>query len=281
MLTKGILIFAFGHPQYGRYAYNLAVTIKAVQANARIVIAHDETAVSHLDEYQRSIFDQFIPAPTLVPGCTVKLSAYDLTPFDQTLVLDADMIWLPKKTPDDLFREVEGTDFLAICEGNTDAPSGAYFFWADVEEIRKKYNVTRIHQWRTEVMYFEKTDRVSDMFADAKKINHKSNLDTIKEFAGGIPDELSINISTAIHGIEPKIFNWQPSFWPKMHGERIPEANTLYNNHFLLSVGGNLQTENVKAFYNRIMLAQAPKIGHTHAFPLMSKHQFLPERRKS
>lgn len=280
MLTKGFLIFALGHPQYGRYAYNLAVTIKAVQPDASITVVADNFALTHLSDDQREIFDLVIGA-NIPASCNAKLWAYYYSPYDATIVLDADMIWLPIKTPDMLFRELEGLDFMAICEGDTDNPSGQYFFWADVEEIREKYKVTKIHQWRTEVMYFRKTETAKALFTDALKVNASHGLKTVKEFAGGVADELSINIAAAIHDVHPGIENWKPSYWPQMHGNTIPQAPEFYHNHYLLSVGGNMQTENVKAFYNRIMQAQAPKIGHTHAFPLMSKHTFLPERRKS
>lgn len=280
MLTKGFLIFALGHPQYGRYAYNLAVTIKAVQPDVSITLVSDASGISHLSEDQASIFDRVIPA-NIPANCTAKLWAYQYSPYDHTIVLDADMIWLPIQTPAALFTQLEGLDFMAICEGDTDQPSGQYFFWADVAEIREKYKVETIHQWRTEVMYFEKGDVAEAIFKDAAKINATHGLKSVKEFAGGVADEMSINIATAIHKIKPGILSWKPSYWPQMHGNSIPAAPGFYNNHYLLSVGGNMQTENVKAFYNRIMQAQAPKIGHTHAFPLMSKHSFLPERRKS
>lgn len=280
MLNKGILIFALGHPQYGRYAYNLAVTIKAVQPDAHITVISDQSGISHLSPEQADVFNILI-LQTITANCNAKLWAYKLSPYQCTLVLDADMLWLPAKTADQLFAELEGTPFTAICEGNTEQPSGQYFFWADVEEIREKYKVSTIHQWRTEVMYFEKGETAEAVFKDAIKINATHGLKSVKEFAGGVADELSINIATALHNVEPKDASFKPSYWPQMHGNTIPSAPGFYNNYYLLSVGGNMQTENVKAFYNRIMQAQAPKIGHTHAFPLMSKHSFLPERRKS
>ena len=280
MLEKGILIFALGHPYYGRYAYNLAITLKAIE-KVNIAVVHDSTSLSHLDDSQKSVFDTLIPCD-LKPGCGAKLHAYELSPFEKTLLLDADMLWLPVHSPSELFNELNGIEFTGITEGSTDNPSSHYFFWAQIEEIRSKYEITGcVHQWRTEVIYFERSEKVESVFKDAVSIHDNHGLSSVKEFAEGIPDELSINIAAAKHGVNPHKPNWQPSYWPQLYKNLIPNVSTLYRDFYLLSAGGNLNTENVKQLYNTIVKAQAPKIGHTHCFPLQSKYSFLKERRKS
>lgn len=280
MLEQGILIFALGHPYYGRYAFNLAISIKAVE-DIPIAIVHDKSSLSHLDDYQKAIFDHQILSE-LKPGCAAKLHAYDLSPFERTILLDADMLWLPKHKPSELFEELKGNEFTGITEGSTDNPSSHYFFWAEIGEIRDKYQIEGvIHQWRTEVMYFERSEKVEKMFAEAITIHSDHGLSKVKEFANGVPDELSINISAGKYGLSPHKERWQPSYWPQLFQQKIPEAGTLYREYYLLSVGGNMNTENTKRLYNTIVKAQAPKVGLSHCFPLQSKHSFLPERRKS
>lgn len=280
MLDNGILIFALGHPYYGRYAFNLAVTIKAVE-NIPIALVHDSTSISHLDDYQKVVFDHLIPSD-LKPGCGAKLHAYELSPFESTLLLDADMIWLPVHKPSELFDQLKGKEFTGITEGSTENPSSHYFFWADIEEIREKYQISGpVHQWRTEVMYFERSEKVSAMFSEAIAIHKDHGLSKVKDFAEGIPDELSINISAAKHNLNPHKPGWQPSYWPQLYQNRVPERGTLYREYYLLSAGGNMNTENVKQLYNSIVKAQAPKVGLSHCFGLQSKYSFLKERRKS
>jgi hypothetical protein len=279
-MLRGILIFAIKHPYYGRYAYNLAVTIKAVE-NIPIAVVYDDSSMNHLSGDQLKVFDKRIHAPeSIQKNCGAKLWAYEMTPFEHTLVLDADMLWLPKKKPSELLDILEGSPFTAITEGCTDHPTSHYFFWAEVDEIRAKYGVDKIYQWRTEVMYFEKGKKAKKLFDDARAIHANPNL-KVKTFAEGIPDELAINIAAAIGDIHPHADRWQPSYWPQLFQNRVPEPATLYRDYYLLSVGGNHTTENVKLFYNRLVKAQAPKIGQGHCFPVQSKHSFLTERRKS
>lgn len=280
MLEKGFFIVISGHPYYGQYAHNLAITLKAA-GECNIALVYSRSAISHLDDSQRAVFDYLIEEE-LPANCSAKLHAYRLSPFEKTVVLDADMVWLPVHKPEELFTELNGVEFTAITEGSTDNPSNHYFFWAEVDEIRDKYKIDgNIHQWRTEVMYFERSEKVQAMFSDAIDIYKNHGLTKIKDFAEGVPDELAINIAAAKHGIEPHKPNWQPSYWPQMHQNQVPEPGTLYREYYLLSAGGNMSTDNTKKLYNNIVKAQAPKIGLSFAFGLQSKHSFLPERRKS
>jgi len=279
-MLRGILLNAFGHPYFGRYAYNLALSIKAVE-NMAIALVHDYSAVSHLTSEQQEIFDIRIPS-SLKPSCGVKLHSCDVSPFKQTLVLDVDMLWLPKRRPSELLHELRDIEFTCITEGSTLKPSAQYFFWANIEEIREKYQVTGVvHQLRTEVMYFEKSEKVGKMFKKAQAIHEKPDMASIKEFAGGVPDEMALNIAAAIQGIEPHSTEWRPSYWPQLFQNKVPPVDQLYSNYYLLSVGGNMNTQNVKNLYNTLVKAQAPKLGLAFSFPLQSKHQFLENRRKS
>jgi hypothetical protein len=279
-MLKGILINALGHPYFGRYAYNLAVTIKAVE-KIPICLVHDYSAVSHLTEEQLEIFDIRIPS-SLSPSCGSKLHAYDLSPFEKTLVLDADMIWLPKHNPSDLFDSLEGIKFTAITEGSTDKPSSHYFFWGHIEEIREKYKIAGVvHQLRTEVMYFERDEAVERMFKKAQEIYLNPGLKYVKEFAGGVPDEMALNIAAGIEGIEPHDNTWKPSYWAQLFQNQIPPLDQLYREYYLLSAGGNINTQNVKNLYNTLVKAQSPKLGLAFCFPIQSKHSFLENRRKS
>lgn len=274
----GICIVAVGHAQYGRMAYNLAMTIKAVE-NIPIAVLYGGSGLQHLNENQKGIFDYIIEmdAPQ---DCGAKLCVYDYSPFSKTLLLDADMLWLPRHKPSELFLELEGFPFTAITEGDSDNPAGHYFFWGDLEEIRSKYKVDKVYQWRTEVVYFEKSKKAASLFKLARKIHKNPGLKSVKKFGSGFPDELSINIACAVLGIEPHK-KWQPSYWPKMHRETVPPLTRLYEDYYLFSAGGNTAPPATQTFYNRLVKAQAPKVGRVHMFALQSKYTFLPERAKS
>lgn len=278
-MKNGIVIVATGHPYYGRFAWNLAVSIKAVE-DFPIAILYNGRALNHLSEEQLTVFDDIIELDNSIPANQAsKLYAGQFSPFDNTLLLDADTLWLPKKRPSDFFTEVSGVDFTGITEGNDKNPARDYFFWADVEEIRKVYGIMGdIYQWRTEVVYFNKSGR--KIINRAMEITENPRLTTVKEFAYAVPDELGINIATAEAGIKPHVYKWQPSYWHLMHGNVIPAATILYENHYLISFGSNQASGTIKKYYGQLMQAACNKLQFQNVFPLESKRNFLKERDK-
>lgn len=259
-------------------AYNLAVSIKAVE-DFPVACIYSGPAISHLSEYQKSIFDHIIPAE-LPQTCCAKVYAYDHSPFDCTLLLDADMIWLPIHNPSELFMDLEGLEFAAITEGDSDNPAGHYFFWADIKEIKERFEVELVNQYRTEVMYFIKSEKMQAFFEKAQELITGHGLRNVKKFAGGVADEMVINIAAAVFDLKPHDKSWRPSYWPRLHGDVIPEPSTLYRKYYLLSVGGNHAPAATQKFYNGLMKAQSRKIKHQHLFALQSKFSYLPEREK-
>lgn len=279
-LKRGIILFACGHCLYGRYAYNFAISVKAVDPSFPVVVVHSENSLSHLSEDRRKIFDQMI----LLPGGTgfgVKLELDLLSPFEKTLYCDVDMAWMPKRNPNELFNELKDVDFTSITEGHTEDKSQKYYFWADPEEIKKKYSIEgRLYQWRSEVMYFKKTDRVREMFALARKVHADPGLHSIIKFGEQVPDELAIIIATAKLGIEPHEYRWCPALWPRLHGNKYINPAELYDKFYLLSCGGNYATGDLKRLYNNIMKAACSKLKTQHLFQLMDKKGLIPDRAK-
>lgn len=278
---KGILIFSVGHPQYGRLAYNNALTLKnAGQCN--IAIVRTENSLNHLSIEQQEIFDYIIDLPDGVPvGCGAKMWAYDISPFEKTILLDADMLWLPEKKPDQLFDELEGVSFTAITEGYDPGDvNKLYFFWANVDEIREVYPIEsdRLYQWRSEVMYFERSEQIEDFFATAKAAYLSPNLKSEKSFGEVTADELALVIAAGVHDIHPHQYKWWPSYWHLMNNGQIPEFGKLYREYWLVSFGARFASQNSKQLYDRLVKAACYKMGVQHVFPLIAKKEYLKSR---
>lgn len=273
-------MFACGHSLYGRYAYNMALSVKAVDRSFPIVVVHSENSLSHVSADRRWVFDQMI----LLPGSSgfgVKLELDLLSPFEETLYCDVDMAWMPKRSPHELFDEMRDVEFTSITEGHTEDKSQKYYFWADPDEIKSKYQIEgKLYQWRSEVMYFKKTDKVKEMFALARTIHASPGLDSVIKFGTQVPDELSLIIATAKLGIEPHEYKWCPAMWPRLHGNNYGNPVDLYNKYYLLSCGGNYATGDLKRLYNAILKAACSKFRTQHIFPLQDKKGLIPDRAK-
>lgn len=283
-MLKGIIIAAVGHPFYGKMAYNLATSIKAVE-DFPVSVIYSSQSLSHLSESQLKVFDTKIELPEGLPiGCGTKLWGYDLSPYKETLLLDADMLWLPQRKPSDLFNELSEVNFTSITEGYWSKEKQdihpQYFFWADPVEISEVYKVDKVYQWRSETMYFKKCDVVRKMFKTAQKVFLNSKLKTEAVYATGTADELGINVATAVHGIEPHEYKWKPAYWHLLNKGQFPSFDALYSNYYLVSFGSNVASNEARKFYDRIMKVACYKRGSRHLFPLLSKRGIIPERMK-
>jgi len=279
-MLRGIILLATGAPFYGRMAYNLAVSIKAVE-NMPITVLHNGTGLSHLSDKQKLIFDTIIEIKD--NAFAAKLCLLDYTPYDETLYFDADMIWLPKQKPSDLFNELSGVSFTSITEGYYDYKTGVdygntmYHYWTDPLEAKKVYNLEeKFYQWRSEVMYFTKDAK--KLFQEAKKVYSNPKV-KVKQFAGHTPDELAINIAAAKMNIDPHEYKWTPAYWHRLHGEGkgLPE---IMNSFYLLSVGGNFASGVMKTCYNNVCKAAHRTLGLQYLFTLQSKKAVMPDRIK-
>lgn len=277
-MEKGIVIVCCGHAYYGRFAYNLLITIKAME-DFPVCVMYNGPALNHLSAQQLDLFDYIIQIDESIGANTMcKLHAPKFTPFEKTLLLDADTLWLPKKLPSELFSEVEGLHFASITEGKESDPNKNYFFWADTGEIRQKYEIkSEIHQWRSEVVYFDAEG--ANVLIRALEICKDHKLNSVSNFAHAVPDELGINIATAEMGILPHKYKWQPSFWPNMTGGIFKSDNELYNNYYLISFGSNTASGTLKKVYGNITQVAFNKMKKQNVFPLIEKKSFLPQVR--
>lgn len=100
-MSRGYLILAQNtlRDDYGRLAYGLALSIKNSQsANSRICLATDINKSEIPGEY-RNVFDHIVPIPWLDAAADSKWKIenkwkyYHMTPFDETIILDADMLF--------------------------------------------------------------------------------------------------------------------------------------------------------------------------------------------
>lgn len=98
-MTRGCVIYALKKPAYGKFAWNLAVSIKAHSPDIPICVIHDDSALTHLEQWQLDFFTHRIRINDedlkhgikFSPG-KAKLCGYKYFPFDKNMIIDADSI---------------------------------------------------------------------------------------------------------------------------------------------------------------------------------------------
>lgn len=286
---KGILLIATSHPYYGRLAATLAMSIKAVEDIPIAVIA-DDVALRHLNEAELALFSQIIPAPVGESGLiginALRMNLPKYSPFKETLSMDVDMLWHPKRKPSEAFALLDGRDFTIVNEGYVDLDTGAdhttgkYSHWAAPEAIKEAFGLSgKLYQTRGEFLLFRKSPEVTELYKSARAIQKKPGIDTML-LGGSVTDEFALNIAMNKAGIEPHESKWNPAYWPAIHGNIVPPVYKL-TDYLAVSFGGNVATKDTIRIYSIIAGAAAYNLGLQHRFPLQSKRNYLTERRSN
>jgi len=290
--TKGILIMAYGHPYYGMYAANLAASIKFSCPDIKIALLHDNIAIGHFRDVHYKLFSELHIIPNecfysngVYQPYKAKLYAYSLTPFDETLFIDADVIMFPKgRNVNDIFNELQDVNFTIQNRSDYDVSTDTQpDMWANLQEIKKEYSVTggTFYYISSEFIYFKKTKENKKLFNDALKIydNMKVNY---KRFGGGIPDELPLSIAMLLNGLAPHEKGYRPIYWESAE-KKSYNTIQLYGsqrteNYIGYSAGGHIAANNrMKDVYNQLAQFYAGQFG-LPVSPFRDKRTFVKER---
>jgi hypothetical protein len=232
---RGIVTIAMKHTLYGRYAYNLALSAKSADMNVQVAVIADEEALRHLHPGQRMIFDYIIEPKSEKPLVN-KFHICELSPFQETLFVDADMIFSPMADFNEFFRSMSTIDWTMANRGKDDIVKGISE-WTTKEDIAEAYG--EVEQWydlSSEWIYFKKNDLSYSIFANAE-MYYEDNKLKVREFAGDRPDEPYFNLSLISVNHKPHQAPYQPTYWqPAMKG--FPGVMGIKKGWMAFSVGG-------------------------------------------
>ena len=288
MAKRGILMLALGHHMYGNMAANAAASIRFTDSETPIHLVYSDMAISQLTEKHRDLFTSLSPCPEEVMTkegkrnyFKVKTHAYELSPFDETLLIDVDTLFFSRPISK-LMDSLSELDFTCQNRGwfdfDTTSTRGNYMHWCDVCEAQKAYNLKgKLYQLSSEVMWFKKCKKVKQMFDKAREIFNTPKLKTTVEFSGDLPDELAFNIACCMLGIKPheemKVFLW----WEHMDS-RGNWQDTM-NKYHGISVGGNLITPASLSRYEQMAKAHANALRLPYHFKLYPKRSWDKQRK--
>lgn len=285
---RGVLLIALGHPNYGCMAYNLAVSLLNTAPDLKIHLMFNPMAVTHLNADQLNVFSSMREAPEdsyyRKGNCEfikAKTRVYDFSPFDTTIFLDVDMIWLTQKSINTLFDElaetdytIQNRDFVDLSEKKSFAD---YSQWANVEEIKAAYNFKKgnYYSLHSEFIYFKKTKENKTFFNEWKNQYDELKVKCVV-FGNGIPDELPLSIASVICERYPHKDAYLPIYWER--AEKPMERTELIESYYGFSIGGNRITPVQVSTYDDFVKYYMNKIGSSIVFKTQSKVSFLTER---
>lgn len=286
--TKGVVIFALGSVQYGRMAANLAASMRVSDKEVNIHLFYTPEAITHLTDKHKNLFTsmQLVPKWAITKNGKVnylkaKTCIYDLTPYDETIMIDADVLWFGKKTVSQCFAQMR-CDFTMQSRGFIDGEKkiDKYTWWGDTNEMRKAYDITgKIHQLSSEFVYFKKTQKTKELFSMVREVYESPKVASNMTFMGDIPDELAYNIATSKLGIYPRKDIEVFIHWAYMDNN-TGTWESVVQNYYGMSIGGNNISPRILARYHTLARGQARVLGLPFNFNVYPKRQWDSQRKK-
>lgn len=269
----------FNSTTYGRYAYNMAHSIRHY-TNLPIHLLTDKESIAGIDQ---SIFDSIETIDFerneagKIDNCFAKIKLYERSPFDKTLYLDVDGVML--NDPIGVFHILEGKNIYTQPMGKGKRGDDISYSWASNDIVWDRFGLnedTIFPTCQTSIIYFEKS-KESKSFFKKLHFNYKNKLKPIeyREMWGRSnqhPDELYYSITMAQFNIVPEDFN--PVFFP----EKLETITNIENNYYVLSMyGGNNVRPYALGLYDRILQKVLRAKGMNHYFKAhnLYKNKFI------
>lgn len=190
---RGILTIAHTKQKYVRQAVNLALSIK--NSNPKMPIA--VVTNLHTEDFNQ-LFDQVINWDfSNIPGLIAKLSIYEMSPFQETMFLDADCLVIkPLHHVFDYFSSEE----FAVFGINKENPS----WFQDIKLINQEVPSKTYPGFNGGLYYFKKTNFAKSIFEDARALLPKYDQLKINYFGKYPGDEPLVSLAMAQAGLKAK-----------------------------------------------------------------------------
>jgi hypothetical protein len=309
--TRGILLIALGAPEYGDMAANLAASIRYSDPDIPIHLVHTDRSISHLSPLHRALFtslalcpeqyytrqgtedegpgaaanSSLVSRPSSLEYIKAKTHIYDLTPFDETLFLDADMYILPATRMSDVMSHLASVCHYTIeNRGYADLSKPAeelnphYCNWVNICDVKKHYDTTgRFYHLHSEFIFFKKNEKNKNFFDKVREVYDTRPLQW-QVFDGGVPDEYAFDIATAVMGHYPHQDPFITIYWHGMDGRRDWNKDVI--RHYIgFSLGGNFIPEWLTQKMNAYKQLYKKKLSLPNLFNVGPKRRWNMKRR--
>ena len=286
---RGIVFIALGSPQYGRMAANAAASIRFSDKEIKIHLVYTPGAITHLSEQHKALFSSMEECPQKYitkkgkqEYIKAKTCIYDLSPFDETIMLDVDLVIFGGRSMSKLFDELSAQcDFTMQNRGFADLSKEqldeSYCMWCNIKEVKEAYELTdsRFYMLASEFVYFKRTDENKKFFNLVRQIYDKPKVNGLK-FDSGLPDELAFDIAAAVLKKYPHMDGKVWIHWFAMEGKMVWKE--VLNNYYGYSVGGNQTPNDVKLRYEQLTKAHAIALRLPYSYKLYPKKKWNLER---
>lgn len=279
--TKGVVIMALKHNLYARYAHNLITSIRQpdnglFKSGIKVCLIADEPRLDEMGIKGTVMFDRIIKLSSeeAFNPFFVKTQLYNLSPYDETLYLDADTLLMPSGNIPSLFEEFSSLEFTIANRGYMSRQTSGYD-WADITTLFDACGTAQFPHVSSEFIYFKKTDNVKELFEKAVNF-YLTNTIVNKTIGGFQPDEPALGYGMEQVGIRPHKIPFHPTFWEGHYKNIAFKPQQIYA-HPLLSIGGSEVSKRTTSVYDGLLKGYSKK-ANTTCYNYQAKGKIIKER---
>lgn len=188
---RGVLTIAHSKEKYVRQAINLARSIRLHSPQMPLAVATNLSASALEDYFDEVVYWNF----SNLTGLVAKLDAYDMSPFETTLFIDADSLVV--KPLEDIFEYFNDYDF-AVYGINKVHPR----WFLDLDKIKEIIPSNTYPGFNGGIYYFKKTDQARGIFQSAKSYLPAYDNLMLKRFGSQPNEEPLISLAMAQSGLQ-------------------------------------------------------------------------------
>lgn len=271
-MSKGVLLFAAGKSVYGKYAYNLALSIRSEDRDIPIaIIYYGDEVFAELDPQQQKIFTFKILAKKedLYVGDNIMPSRFKTminkyNPFDMVVFLDSDSLWFPGKKISWLIYELQKYDFTSYVSGRFDIeekPSQKVMDWGTVGNFAKAFGIEKgvMSQIHSHFMFWKKDTDAEQLFEKALEVYDAVMNETVDinmtKWAQQVPDEACFAIASAMVDVHPHTHLWTPTadYWRHVGTAQMEVFMEFFLNYWGMTLPGFKQDLSFVELYNFVV----------------------------
>lgn len=290
-MTRGCVIYAFKKPAYGKMAWNLCTSIKAVSPNIPVAVIHDGESLNHLEHFKQAMFDHIIlidkedlnHGGKFSPG-KGKLSGYKYLPFDENIIIDADSICINDLN---LLFDRCTKNIHSQCVGAWDQSAESWTCqWMSLPDVKKLYELPaefNIYEINSSFFYVKKSKQAENLYVKAlENLKIGWGHPKLQNWGGGFPDELGWNVGFAQLGIDPSFDDQKvlsnDTQEPIFFSTRFTNSwSDVYQKYYFIGYFGDryFTDKSLQDMYDRIMVGVGQKFGFSHHYKM---HQLMKEK---
>lgn len=286
-MTRGIIIIACGVEYYGELALNLAMSIKATDPDVSITLLWEGKAKNRIESGLQmfnnvmEISKEHLDRGGLKSLMRAKVCLDLLSPYDETMFMDADIIMNPYKKISTLFDELKDVKFTIGCRERILLSEGkGRFQWANAEDVSRVTGYSgESYNLSSEFVYFKKTEAVKNFFSIAREYFDNPEVE-YKRFAGTVPDELAFQLALIKTGLKPHANQFLPFYWEPYQRKKFTAHEFYKSEWYGYSMGGAYYEQRQKEIYDSLASHYSQKFGRSFVFKCKNKSEVTKLRSK-